>query len=307
MSVSRTAVVTIGVFDGFHRGHAAVVGRARARAAAASARLVVFTFDEPPQAVLAGRPAPPRLALRGENVALLRGAGADEVRVLGFNRRLAAKSPRRFLAEHVFPYHRLAVLVVGYDFAMGKGRKGDVAHLTELGRSLGFAVEGVPAETEGDRPISTTRIRGILAEGGVEEAGRLLGRCYRLAGPVVRGDGRGRGLGFPTANLAVPEGKQRPGGGVYAVRVFGPGLEGAGGVVNIGRRPTFGGDGETVEAHILDFRGDLVGETLEVEFVARLRDERKFNDVNELGEQILRDARRARALLTPAGPSQEVP
>jgi riboflavin kinase/FMN adenylyltransferase len=211
------------------------------------------------------------------------------------------------LAEHVFPYHRLAVLVVGYDFAMGKGRKGDVAHLTELGRSLGFAVEGVPAETEGDRPISTTRIRGILAEGGVEEAGRLLGRSYRLAGPVVRGEGRGRGLGFPTANLAVPEGKQRPGGGVYAVRVFGPGLEGAGGVVNIGRRPTFGGDGETVEAHILDFRGDLVGETLDVEFVARLRDERKFNDVNELSEQILRDARRARALLSSAGPSQEVP
>lgn len=303
MRLPRAAVATIGVFDGFHRGHAAVVGRARARAAGAGARLVVITFDTPPRAVLSGRPAPPRLARLGEKVALLRGAGADEVRVLGFTRRLAAKSPRRFLAEHVFPYHRLAAVVVGYDFAMGKGRAGDVPHLAGLGALLGFTVEGVPAEVEGGSPISTTRIRGILAEGGVEEAGRLLGRRYRLGGTVVRGEGRGRGLGFPTANLALPEDLQRPGRGVYAVRAAVPGTGTVDGVVNIGFRPTFGGNGETVEAHLLDFGGELVGTRLEMEFVARLRGERKFNDSKELTEQIARDASRARALLT----GQKVP
>jgi riboflavin kinase/FMN adenylyltransferase len=303
MRVPRAAVVTIGVFDGFHRGHAAVVARARARAAEAAARLVVFTFDEPPRAVLSGRPAPPRLALLGEKVALLRGAEADEVRVLGFNRRLAAKSPHRFLAEHVFPYHRLAALVVGYDFAMGKGRSGDVPHLAELGRELGFSVEGVPAETAGGSPISTTRIRRVLAAGAVEEVGRLLGRPYRLEGRVVTGEGRGRGLGFPTANLAVPGGKQRPGAGVYAVRAVGPGLESVPAVVNIGRRPTFGGDSETVEAHLLDFRGGLEGKVLELEFVSRLRGERKFNNGKELSDQIARDVSRARTLLA----GQKVP
>ncbi len=293
-----TAVATLGVFDGFHPGHAAVVSRARARARVASATLVVFTFDQHPRMVLAaeGEPPPPVLTLLPEKIALLRGAGADEVRVLRFNRRLAAKGPRRFLREHLFAFHRVAALVVGYDFAMGRGREGSIPVLRQAGRELGFTVEAVGPEMLGGEAVSSTRIRRALGEGRVEEAAGLLGRPYRLEGTVERGEARGRGLGYPTANLAVPEGKHRPARGVYAVDVEGAGNGPFRGVVNLGRRPTFGGRAETTEVHILGFSGDLVGRRLSLTFLSRIREERKFKNGNELADQIRRDVERARKL-----------
>ncbi len=295
--MSRAAVVTLGVFDGFHRGHAAVLARARERAGLAGARLAVLTFDAHPRAVLAGAGGSPQLTLLSEKLALLRSAGAFETRVLRFDARLAARPPAQFLEEHVFPFHRLAVLVVGYDFAMGRGREGTLPVLDGIGRLRGFDVEGVPPVLEKGEPVSSTRVRRLLIEGSVERAARLLGRDYRFAGVVTRGDGRGRGLGFPTANLAVSPRKLQPARGVYAVRVTGAGLEAAPGVVNLGARPTFGGGPPTVEVHLLDYEGDLRESRLELAFVCRLRAERAFRSPAELAAQIARDAAEARRVL----------
>lgn len=300
------AAVTIGVFDGFHRGHAGVLARARAGADAVRGRLVAVTFDRHPQSVLSVRPGPPALGSRAETVARLLEAGADEVRVLRFDRGLAAKEPHRFLADHVFPFHRLAALVVGHDFAMGRNRGGTAAALAGLGRRLGFRVEAVAAVLVDGEAVSSSRIRNLLAGGDAAGAARCLGRPYALSGTVVPGDGRGRTLGYPTANLAVDPRRLRPARGVYAVRVTGPGLE-APGVANIGRRPTFGEGAETVEVHVFGNPGDLVGSRLSMALVERLRPERKFNDANELKRQIGEDAARALALLEAGGEGQKSP
>ncbi len=297
--MSRAVVATIGVFDGFHRGHSAVVARARERARESGASLVVFTFDAHPRAVLAGAAGSPQLTPLAEKIALLRGAGAGEVRVLSFNERLAARPPHRFLEEHVYAFGRLAALVVGYDFAMGRERAGTIPVLRGLGREGGFDVEGVPPVLDGEGPVSSTRVRRLLNEGAVARAAGLLGRPYRLAGLVGVGDGRGRSLGFPTANLSVLPHKLQPARGVYAVMVSGAGLALAPGVVNLGARPTFGDGPPTVEVHLLDFEGDLRGARLELDFVDRLRPERKFAGAEELSAQIGRDAAAARIRLIP--------
>jgi len=304
--VTPVAVATIGVFDGFHRGHRQVVRRARERADRVRGRLVVFTFDEHPEVVLRGIDPLPRLSTPAETAGLLMDAGADEVRFLRFDAALARKTPERFLVEHVFSTQRLAGLVVGYDFAMGRGRAGDPGALAALGARLGFRVEAVPAAEDGGGPISSTRIRGALAEGRVAEAAAWLGRPYRLRGTVVAGEGRGRTLGFPTANLRVHPRKLRPRHGVYAVRVDGADLEGAPGVANLGIRPTFGEGRESVEVHLLEFRGDLLGASLTVSLVEGLRPEVKFKNAKELEAQIGDDATRARALLA-ADASRESP
>ena len=295
--MTPATVVTLGVFDGFHRGHAAVVGRARERADAQGARMAVFTFGTHPRLILDHAGAPPELTTTGEKVALLRAAGADAVRVLVFDESLRRKGPRRFLEEHVFPFHRLTRLVVGYDFAMGRDRAGTVPVLAELGERYGFAVERVGAREEGNAPVSSTRIREALATGEVGEASALLGRPYALAGRVVPGDALGRTIGFPTANLAVDPGKLRPGHGVYAVRVDGAGEAGRPGVANLGVRPTVGDGRDAVEVHLLDYAGDLLERRLTLHFLGRIREERKFKDLNELAVQIERDVEGARRLL----------
>jgi riboflavin kinase/FMN adenylyltransferase len=295
--VTPTAVVTVGVFDGFHRGHASVVSRARQRADRANARLVLFTFDPHPETVLTKAGDRPRLALPGEKVELLREAGVDEYRVLRFSAAMAAKSPQAFLCDHVFPCYRLAVLVVGYDFAMGRDRTGTVPVLRALGRQFGFDVEEIEASRNGEVVVSSSGIRAALAAGRLNDVEGLLGRPYRLTGRVVSGDGRGRELGYPTANIAVDARKLQPERGVYVGRVSGGGLTNAPAVVNLGRRPTFGEGERTVEAHVLDFDGDLVGARLVFDFGPRLRSEVKFNDVNTLKAQIRADIERARDVL----------
>lgn len=290
-------VASIGVYDGVHLGHVAVLDAAGEVARRAAARLAVFTFDEHPDGVVTPGAPPPLLAPASERVLLLRRAGAEEVRVLRFNDRLAAKSPERFLADHVFPWNRLAAMVVGYDFAMGRGRTGTTEVLRELGLRLGFSVHEIPSKELGGEAVSSSRVRAALARGEVEEAARLLGRPYRVTGRVIGGEGRGVALGFPTANLDLPLRKMTPARGVYAVRVTGSGLGGVPGVVNIGSRPTFGGGEETVEVHVIDRSGDWRGTVLSLDFASRVRDERKFNGPKELADQIGRDAERARNLL----------
>jgi riboflavin kinase/FMN adenylyltransferase len=298
--MKQGAVVTLGVFDGVHIGHRAVLGRVAELAHRRSATTVAFTFDRAPGAVLSDSPEHPRLTLLGEKVGLLRTAGAGEVRVLRFTAGLASKSAERFLADHLLADYDLKGLVVGYDFALGHGREGTVSVLRALGGRHGFPVEAVAAVERGGQAVSSTRIRGVLRNGEAREAARLLGRPYRLGGRVVRGEARGRQLGFPTANLDVPPGKLRPGSGVYAVRVHGAGEEPRPGVVNIGRRPTFPEAGNTVEVHLLDWEGNLLGRDLCLDLVERLRAEQKFNSSKDLQDQIRADVETARRLLSRA-------
>jgi riboflavin kinase/FMN adenylyltransferase len=300
--VIPAVVVTLGVMDGFHRGHAKVMAEAAEVAHSAGARLAAFTFDPPPWVVLSEKPEEPLLTLLDERVALMRGGGADEVRVLRFDPRLAAKSPEDFLIEHVFPFGRLAALVLGYDFALGHERRGSPEMLSELGRRWGFSVASVPAMMEEGTPISSSRIRMALREGRVEDAARWLGRPYSIYGTVVRGEGRGKGLGFPTANLELSPRRVRPALGVYAVRVRGLGREPRPGVANLGRRPTFDGQDERLEVHVLEPVGDLTGTRLDVDVVARIRPELKFNSPKELSEQIARDVTQAKSLLQAGQP-----
>ena len=305
--MNPTAVISMGVFDGFHRGHATVIRRAIERSREARARLVVFTFEPHPDVVL--RPGAPRarLSLPGERSAHLREAGVDEIRVLRFTQVLAATGPETFLVKHVFPFNRVAWMVVGYDFAMGRDRTGTIPVLRGIGSRFGFGVEGVSATEEGGAVVSSTSLRNALSDGKVENARMALGRDYTVTGLVVKGDGRGRKLGFPTANLEVSADKIRPRRGVYAVRVRGIGNHSLPGVVNVGIRPTFGGGSETVEVHLLDYSGDLVGKRLEIAFVSRLRSELKFKDAKELIGQIGKDIQASRVLLNAAPPDSIEP
>jgi len=294
--------VTVGNFDGVHRGHQSLVAEAVAEARARGGTAVALTFDPHPSRVLSPDRAPASLMTLDQKAEALGGLGIDRLAVLPFtfelSRERAADFARRVLGEAL----GARVVVVGEGFRFGRGREGDLALLTELGRSLGFAVRGTRPVLHEGAPISSTRIREALARGAVQAAGLMLGRPFFVDGPVVRGEGRGRTLGLPTANVAVVN-ETLPARGVYACRcrVVG-GAEGAEGaehaaVLNIGHRPTFGGGGLSVEAHILDFDADLYGRTLRVAFAERIREERPFAGAEALVRQVHDDIARARKML----------
>jgi len=292
------ASVTVGNFDGVHRGHQALVREAVAGARAASGTSVVLTFDPHPSRVLSPDRAPASLMTLGQKAEVLSGLGVDRLAILPFTRELSEQEPDAFARDVLAGALRARLVVVGSNFRFGRGRAGDVAQLEALGRSLGFAVRGVAPVWHEGAPISSSRVREALARGAVASAADLLGRTYFVDGRVVRGDGRGRTIGVPTANLeAVNE--IRPRAGVYAGRVRTPDGVDRPAAVNIGRRPTYGQDTLTLEAHILDFEGDLYGAPLRVAFVERLRDERKFADPEALVAQIRADIAQARRILGP--------
>ena len=240
-----------------------------------------------------------------ERIHWLRGTGIDRVEVLAFDRAMADLLPEEFVDRHLLRRVALRHLVIGHDFALGRGRVGDADRLGAIGRERGFEVTRVSAVRHDGEVVSSSRIREAIRAGDLDRARALLGRSYSLSGPVAPGAGRGRGLGFPTANVVTPPGKLLPPFGVYAVRIrlegdaAGPGHPG---VMNHGHRPTFQGESPTTEVHLLDFEGELVGRTLIVELVARLRDEQRFSGPVELAAQIAADVQAARRLLGPAGP-----
>ncbi len=292
------AVLTIGGFDGVHVGHQALLAALRQAARDYHARPVVVTFDPLPRAVLRGRRENFYLTLADEKVALLARHGAHGVLLLPFDRELAARPGRAFLAE-LHARLRFPCLCVGYNFALGRQREGDVQALRRWGASMGYEVRVVgPITVPGVGVVSSSRIREMLAQGRVAQAARLLGRPYRLRGPVVAGDARGRQLGFPTANLQPDPRKVLPAAGVYAIWAWVDGQPWPA-VVNVGHRPTFGATRRPrVEAHLLDFDRDLYGQTLALDFVRRLREERSFPSVEALRAQIARDVQRAREVLS---------
>jgi riboflavin kinase/FMN adenylyltransferase len=277
--------VTIGVFDGLHLGHQAILQRALARARANGGPCVVMSFDPHPDVVLARGQfhIPPPLTPIGEKRARLAALGVDAFHLLPFTRELAALEPGAFVDLHLMRPFAPSALVVGEGFALGRGRTGTVERLREIGAARGFEVEAVPLVILDGAPVSSTRIRAALGKGGVEEAAALLGRRYAIAGTVVTGDGRGRQLGFPTANLRLHEERMVPGDGVYAVMARPGGeREPRPAAMNIGMRPTFDGHLRTYEVHLIDWRGELLGRELDVEFVAWLRPELRFENAAAL-------------------------
>jgi riboflavin kinase/FMN adenylyltransferase len=298
-SLQRETVLTIGAFDGVHRGHQALISDVITRARATGRLSGVLTFHPHPAVVLAPKRVPAYLTTPGEKIALLEGLGLDLVALLAFDKQMANTKAREFV-KLVSWHLRVRELWVGADFALGRKRQGDVAHLRQLGSELGYEVHVVdPLEVEG-QVVSSSRIRGLLRDGAVEEATHLLGRYPSLSGEVVAGARRGQSLGFPTANLEVRPERAMPADGVYAVFAV-LGRERHPAVANVGVRPTFDSGQRTVETHILDFSGDVYGCDLVVEFVARLRGERRFESVEALIAQIAEDTEEARRLLAEPG------
>lgn len=293
---SGTVALAIGVFDGIHVGHRHVLGVLRARARELGLESGVVTFDPHPLAVVAPDRVPPMLTTIEQRLELLEELGIDLAAVVAFDDDVRMLSPAAFVTELLAGRLGAGLVVVGEDFRFGKDRTGHVGLLREMGTALGFATEVVPL-VGGDAPVSSTRIRAMIANGDVAGAALALARPYELRGPVVPGDGRGRQIGVPTANVAAAPGIALPRRGVYAAWCGRSADEAIAGVVNVGVRPTFGGGIEMVEAHLLGFEGDLYGSDLRVRFVDRIRDEQRFDSVDDLVAQIARDVERARTLL----------
>ncbi len=304
---SRAGAVAIGVFDGLHLGHRALLERARARAA--GDRVAVISFDPHPDVVLARNfhPVAPLTPIP-EKRTRLAAMGFETLEVLPFTRELAALEPEAFVDQYVVRPFAPRALVVGEGFALGRGRSGDVARLTAIGREAGFEVEAVPIVLQDGAPVSSTRIRAQLGDGDVAGAAHLLGRLYDLTGTVVRGDAIGRKIGWPTANLRLHEEKLLPRLGIYAawVRIEREAARRAG-AMSIGIRPTVGGQTTTLEVHLLDWSGDLVGRTLQVELVSWLREEQAFGSLEELAHAIGEDVEEVRRRLGVAHPALPAP
>lgn len=290
-------VVTIGSFDGIHRGHQALISKVEDRAEEVGGTSVLLTFEPHPQRVIAPGSAPPLLTLREEKLPLLEREGLETTVILPFNRALSEVEAEDFVREILVDRLGVKHLVLGYDHAFGRGRRGRPELLREMAPDLAFELEVVDAVTEEGEPITSSLIRRELEGGDVERAARLLGRPYSMVGYVVKGDRRGVKLGFPTANLAPPS-KEKciPGNGVYAVRAR-VREEMLSGVCNIGTRPTFETDGRTVEVHLFDFEEDIYGESLELLFHRRLREEIKFEHTEALHTQIELDITEAKRIL----------
>jgi riboflavin kinase/FMN adenylyltransferase len=288
--------LTVGVFDGVHRGHQQIIKKLTAGAHANDAPAVVLTFNPHPASVLGGHEIK-CLTLPDERAELLTQLGVDVVITQRFTRELSAVTAHDFMSRLVRQLG-LNHLLIGYDFALGKGREGNAPRLTEIGSELGYSVEVVQALSDESGVISSTAIRKLIEVGNVGEAAHLLGHFYSLHGPVIRGDGRGRTIHVPTANIAYSSEKMIPAQGIYACWAYLDGQKFLA-AINIGTNPTFTPDKQTpnVEAHLLDFSREIYGEDLRLEFVARLRDELRFDSVDELLDQIWQDVEATRRIL----------
>lgn len=290
--------LAIGTFDGVHRGHQEILRRTVAAARERGLVPAALTYVPHPRTVLYETTPLPYLTTVERRLELLRAASMERVEMQIFDRALAELSARAYfeLLQAELPVRHL---VVGENFRTGRGREAGVDELRRLGSELGWTLEAVPPVHIEDRPVSSTRIRAcLIEEGDVALAQVLLGRPFALSGPVVPGDGRGRTIGVPTANVLPPGDLLIPRNGVYlcAVSIAGDEDDRLFGVLNIGVRPTFGAGERSVEVHLLDWSGDLYGRTLALDLLERLRDERRFDDVDALVSQIREDIARARAL-----------
>ena len=296
-NLDRETVLTIGAYDGLHLGHQELLQRLMRRAHETERYSAVVTFDPLPRAVLAPESNAVCLTSIEDKVRLLSEWGLDVLAILPFTEELARTSARGFV-QMLHQHLHMTELWIGWDFALGYRREGDATALERLGRELGYQLHVIQPVRDGEAVISSTQIRHLLSEGRVAEAAEMLGRYHRLRGVVVPGKGVGRELGFPTANLRVDQGCAVPASGVYAVYAT-VGEERLPAAVNIGFAPTLGRNERSVEVHLLEFDGrELYGKVVLVEFVERLREERRFPDRQGLRTQIAKDVARARETLT---------
>ena len=291
-------VITVGTFDGVHRGHQDVLTRLVQRATALGTRSVLVTFDPHPLEVVTPAAAPPLLTVGDEKLEVLAESGIDYVAIIPFTRTLAAFGAERFVDEVLIDRYRVRHLLVGHDHGFGRNRAGDESVLRALGQARGFTVEAVePVLGPYGQSVSSTAVRRAVAGGDLDRAREGLGRHYAVGGRVVRGEQRGRLLGFPTINIPLPSPRKLlPPQGVYAVRVQTP-LGPYGGMLNLGPRPTFDDGGVTLEAHLFDASGDFYGMRVRIDFLRRLRDTTRFDSPQALAAQLAEDERMARETL----------
>lgn len=291
-NIALPCVLTLGVFDGLHLGHQKIIRTVVERAKRTDAVAAAITFDPHPRAVLHPESAPPLLQTLDQRLSYLKFLGIEQAIVINFSMEFASQSAEEFIRDIVHDRLRAKEIYLGQGFAFGKGRHGNIELLRRMAQELGFHADEVGEVKLRGRRISSSQIREDLLAGRVNNARRMLGRPYGVEGVVVRGDRRGHTIGFPTANLQAHN-RVIPKYGVYATAALIDGVWRRS-VTNIGVRPTFGGENEpSVETFVLDFDGDLYGTALRVRFLHRLRDERKFNGIDELKAQIQRDAKRA--------------
>jgi len=292
-------VLTIGNFDGVHKGHLALFDRVKERAKAIAGQSVVMTFEPHPLKIMRPADGPQLITHTGQKLELIEKTGIDVIVCVSFDREFAAIPARDFVNNVLVKKIGIKEIVVGYDYTFGHNREGDINLLREIGNDFGFVVHLVgPIEID-HTLVSSTSIRRLVQEGRLEEARVLLGRDFEVQGTVVKGQNRGgRLLGFPTANLN-PHGELLPKRGVYAVKLLIDDVFYKG-VTNVGYNPTFGNTGLTIETHVLDYSGELMGKTIKVHFIKRLRDEKTFKTLEELSEQIAQDIARAKEVFREA-------
>jgi riboflavin kinase/FMN adenylyltransferase len=292
-------VVTIGAYDGVHAGHRALIADVRRMAAERDCASAVVTFDRHPAMVVRPESAPKLLTDLEQKLELLADTGVDYTLVVHFDAQRAAESAEDFVGEIIVGCLNARAVVVGHDFHFGKGRRGNVALLAEMGGQVGFDVLGIKLVEDHGAPVSSTEIRRRLGDGDVAGAAELLGRPHEVRGVVVKGDERGRHLGYPTANVAVPADIQLPADGIYAGWYERTNGDVHATAISLGRRPTFYDNAEAslLEAYLIDFNGDLYGEAAKVRFIKRLRGEQRFDSVEALTDQIARDVDATREAL----------
>jgi riboflavin kinase / FMN adenylyltransferase len=287
-------VLALGNFDGLHRGHQKIIDRVKRGAAEHGGTPMAMTFDPHPPRIVRPDKAPPLLMTKAQRLESLHRAGIACVAVVRFTRELSLWEPETFVRTVLVEWLRVSEVWVGANFLFGHERSGNFSLLRTLGQRYGFRADKIDPVRYKDFVVSSTRIRRLVTEGRMDEAGALLGHEYYLDGTIAEGRKRGREIGFPTANLATAN-ELLPPDGVYATTMTIDGIVHAG-VTNVGTRPTFGETGTTVETHLLDYSGDLYGRPVRLGFVLRLRDERRFDDVDSLRVQIDADRRRAERL-----------
>lgn len=291
------SVVTIGVFDGVHKGHQATIGHAVARARELGIKSVVVTFDPHPAEVVRPGSHPAVLTEPARKAELIEALGVDVLCVVPFTPEFSRLPAEAFVHDILVEHLHAALVVVGANFRFGHRAAGDVALLERLGRTFGVAVQGAPLVADAGTVFSSTYIRSCVDAGDVTAAAAALGRPHRVEGVVVRGDQRGRELGYPTANLLCHRYAAVPADGVYAARLVRRGAEPLAAAVSIGSNPTFSGRERRVEAYALDFTGDLYGERLALDFVTHLREQRTYDSIEPLVAQIAEDVERTRRAL----------
>ncbi len=290
-------VLALGNFDGLHRGHLKIMERVRRGAAERGGSPMAMTFDPHPPRVLRPEKAPPLLMTTAQRLEALEGAGMQAVAIVQFTHELSRWEPETFVKTVLVDWLHVSEVWVGANFLFGRDRSGNFSVLRGLGQRYGFRADKIDPVRYKDFVVSSTRVRRLVSEGRVDEAGALLGHAYYIDGTVVEGAKRGREIGFPTANLRT-DNELIPPHGVYASTLTVDGVARAG-ITNIGVRPTFGENGAvTIETHVLKYDGELYGKKVRLAFAQRLRDERRFDDVDALRAQIEADERRAERLFS---------